>query len=700
MTRGFRPEIQALRALAVLLVVGFHLWPERLSGGYIGVDVFFVISGYLITDHLVHGLEREGRIDVIRFWGRRMRRLLPAALLVLLVTLAAVLLLAPSTRAAQFATEIGAAAVYALNWVLAANAVDYFAESNLVSPVQHYWSLSVEEQFYFIWPLLLVLAAILARRAGRRLRPVLVALLAVLGAASFAVSIVMTAADQQFAYFATPTHVWEFALGGLLALAGARVTAVAARMPGLAAAASWAGLLAILVSALVFDGATAFPGWIAVLPIGAAVLVIAAGMPGTRLSPAPLLRLRPVQWVGDVSYSLYLWHWPPIVLLPFALGRDLGTLDKLLILAAVLVLAGATKRIVEDPLRGLPLLARGRLRSLVAGAAASALVLGIAAVPVAMASAATANALAYSEDRVAAMRAGDAPCFGAAAALEGADCPDSHLVDPQLGPSAAVDDSQTAWLEWKAERDPFFRLDCEMATPDIEECRGGSAQPSATIALVGDSHVNHLLRPVMELAKAHDWQVLEYMKGSCRPTAPDYASNVPKEQRPDCTRWKSEIGEFVADRPDIDLVVTSGAVQGYAVRPDGPSGEAVADAFGALWTQWRSAGIPVLAVSDVPRPRGRDIPDCIVESGVDEDPCAMPRDEIVAEDGIMIAASRADDRGIGSIELYDRFCDAETCHFVVGGVITHKDNNHMTSTFAATLAPELDERIRALLDAG
>ncbi|MBC7596008.1 MAG: acyltransferase, partial [Kineosporiaceae bacterium] len=219
----FRPDIQGLRALAVSLVLLFHLWPNRLGGGYIGVDIFFVISGFLITSHLVAHPPRNAR-GLAEFWGRRIRRLLPASLLVLFSTIVVSRLIAPETQWANTARDVRAATLYALNWRLAGNSVDYLASENASSPVQHFWSLSVEEQFYLIWPILILGLMLWALRSQRDQLRTAFAGLAVVVAASLAYSIYETAYDPPLAYFVTPTRIWELGIGGILAVSLARRT--------------------------------------------------------------------------------------------------------------------------------------------------------------------------------------------------------------------------------------------------------------------------------------------------------------------------------------------------------------------------------------------------------------------------------------------------------------------------------------------
>src|SRR3954452_19283668 len=275
-----RPEIQSLRAVAVALVLTYHFWPRLLPGGFVGVDVFFVISGYLITAQLLREIDRTGWISMSAFWARRARRILPPALFVLLFCAVATILFVPLNYWQQFFTEVRASTTYAQNWHLAAAAVNYFTADNPVSPVEHFWSLSAEEQFYVVWPLLILLVTgvtrIRALRAGRRSLGLVIGALTLV---SLAYGIYWTAADPAAAYFVTPTRAWEFGAGGILALFAARPQLDTKTI----AALSWAALVAIGLAAATYSDSTAFPGVAALLPVLGAVAVIHAGSPVTRL---------------------------------------------------------------------------------------------------------------------------------------------------------------------------------------------------------------------------------------------------------------------------------------------------------------------------------------------------------------------------------------------------------------------------------
>ncbi len=346
--KGLRTDIQGLRALAVALVVWFHLWPDTLPGGFVGVDIFFVVSGFLITTHLL--LSKPSRPkDLATFWGRRIRRLLPASLVVVITALVFAKALAPPQEARFGGIEGIVKILYVQNWQLADKDTDPLA----VPPVvQHFWSLSLEEQFYFVWPVLLCGAVLLARRKNWRMLPVAMWTMGSVVVASLAFSIFYTPTNPTNAYFATPTRMWELAIGGLLA---AVVLDRSERgVPPMSRWSrdllTWAGFAAIAATMVTFDKHRAFPGGIALLPVLGAVAVIAAHR-DRGINPNFLLRWRPIQYIGDLSYSIYLWHVPLIQLMPYITGHPLRTRDDIIIVVLSVALASLTKHQVEDRFR-------------------------------------------------------------------------------------------------------------------------------------------------------------------------------------------------------------------------------------------------------------------------------------------------------------------------------------------------------------
>ena len=684
--RPVRADIQGLRAVAVGLVVLYHLWPNRLTGGFVGVDVFFVISGFLITTHLYARPPRSWG-EVTAFWARRVRRLLPAALLVLTVTLLATRLVAPETQWRTTASEVIAAALYVQNWQLATSSVDYLAAENAASPVQHFWSLSVEEQFYLFWPLLMAGLVVLAARAGLRRAAVVGAGLGAVVLASLAYSVHATAVEPASAYFVTPTRVWELGVGALLAvLLTHRTGELRPGTAGGRAALAWVGLTAIVVAGTTYSSATPFPGWQAALPVlGTAAVIAARAEPGGG-SPIGLLAPRPVQILGDISYSVYLWHWPLIVLIPFVSGGHLGRLDKAAVLVLSIVLAWFTKVLVEDRFRA----ARGPAdtrRSFRLAAVGMAVVVGLGVLQVLEVSRLEERAQA----EVAAALAGDDPCFGAAAlSAEAAGCSPLGTAEPIPAPAQAVHDKSEA-----------YDRNCFTPAPftEIRRCTFGDPQGEVSIALVGNSHAGHWLPALQSIAERRGWRVTTFMASECAATRTPVEWDS-AEKRSGCLRWAdSVLAETSGD--DFDLVVTSERNGRAAVGLDyAESRPAWLDGYREAVADWVRGGTHVLVLHDTATPGAtlRSVPDCLAEHPGDPMACSGPRDAWVPDDPLAQAASEAGSDRLSVLDLNDYLCDGEVCLPVIGGVTVYSDASHMTATFAATLAPYLDPALVAAVD--
>ena len=345
-----RPEIQALRAVAVLAVVAHHAAPRLAPAGYVGVDVFFTVSGFLITGLLVREHARTGRIDFRAFYLRRIRRLLPAAVVALSAAALVTLLFVPEPAAQRYFGGIAASLLYVQNWRLAAGWLDPDRTALDASPLVHFWSLSVEEQFYLVWPVLIALALALAGARwwrGARETRVLATILVLVVLLSFAYCVVQSYMDAPIAYYSTLARAWEFGAGGLLALAAPLDRLRAAGRALL----SWVGLALIVLPVLTWSDPAPFPGWIAAVPVFGTLAVIAAGTPKVRWGTTGLARLPPVQWVGDASYSLYLWHWPIIAFFPYVTGVPSPWYLVLLLVVVGFAVAGLSLRYLENPIR-------------------------------------------------------------------------------------------------------------------------------------------------------------------------------------------------------------------------------------------------------------------------------------------------------------------------------------------------------------
>jgi peptidoglycan/LPS O-acetylase OafA/YrhL len=678
--RPVRPEIQALRAGAALLVVLYHLWPGRLPGGFMGVDVFFVISGFLITSHLAREATSTGRVRLGRFWARRARRLLPAAYLVLATSAVAVYAWLPRLDWTQNFREILSSALYVQNWRLATDAVDYLAADNAPSVAQHYWTLSVEEQFYVAWPLLLLVAVLVAARLRRRMLPTVTLVVAVATVASFAYSLWLTYDSVSFAYFSTFTRAWEFGAGALLALVtlwpSERRRRAPAVPPVLAAAISWAGLLALLYCGLFLTGSTPFPGFAALLPVLATVAVIAAGMPASRLSPRRLIQLRPVQWTGDISYPLYLWHWPAIVVLPVVVGHELGFWARVAILVGTFAAAAATKRFVEDPVRTGRRL--GIQRSTVTFAFTA---LGAAAITLAcLAGIRSADASADRAQKVSQEVAAKPPrCFGAASMAPGRPCVNPAL-DGMLVPDTTA-----------VRRDDASYRGCRSSNRAQDTCTfGDKDDPSLPhVVVVGDSHARAVLPPFVKLAQQGRIYLMAQVKGGCNWSTNPHP-NKDRAIADDCYQWRDSVTAWLGDHaPDIDLVVTTALA-----HPDPASGPAQqAAGFAETWRTMTSRGIPVAAIRDNPF-HTDDTNTCLArQRTITSSSCALPRDKAFPNDDPLIAASRQV-KGSTLLDLTRFYCTDTSCPAVIGGVNVYRDVSHVSKTYMETMTPYVEAQLR------
>jgi peptidoglycan/LPS O-acetylase OafA/YrhL len=677
--RVLRPEIQALRAIAVATVVVFHFWPGLISGGYVGVDVFFAISGFLITGHLVREVEGSGRVSLAGFWARRARRILPAALLVLLFCAVATYLIVPLNLWDQFFREIQASTLYVENWYLAHQAVDYLGADNRPSPVQHYWSLSVEEQFYIVWPVLILVAMTIARNGSAllRRRSILV-MLALLTSLSLAYSIWFTATDPAAAFFVTPTRVWEFGAGGLLAM-----LAASSARPALRAAVSWLGVAMILVAAFAYTPETPFPGAAAILPIAGTLAVIWAGSPQLRWAPTGWMSLRPAQWLGDVSYSVYLWHWPLLILAPFLLLEQLGTGIKLVLIALTLILAALSKHFVEDPLRSGPLLASHRPRRTFAF-----VLVGTGTVLLATVFALTVLGSKQDEDTQLAQQLlkDNTRCLGAAAR----DPENQPCVNPKLKllvtpTPAALTGSYAKALALTSCPSLGERLDggrrvCNFGVPPSRAKRH--------VALIGDSHAGRWRAALSIIARERDWRITSTSLVGCPDNIKMPAKDVAQAEK--CERWRNSVPRWLAAQPEVDTVLIAQLTPKF----DPKTFDSYVAGYQETWRMFPPTVKHLIVLRDNPKaPKGTL--DCIERAIGDRrsagPACALPRSEVLDSypDIAAVAARRLNRPNVGVADLTEFYCDKKLCYPVIGGLLVTSDTSHLTPAFSSTLAPYL-----------
>jgi peptidoglycan/LPS O-acetylase OafA/YrhL len=649
----FRTDVEGLRALAIVIVLLAHAGLPIAAGGYVGVDVFFVISGFLITRLLVGELDRTGSLSLPRFYARRVRRLMPQALTAIVaVAVVSRLVLSPLEADAAL-RDVMAAGVYAMNWHLSAQSVDYFASGAADGPLDHFWSLAVEEQFYLVWPLLLLVL-------GRRwVAPALAAICA----ASLVYAVQRVGASPEQAYFSAGTRAWELALGGLLA------PALAGRRLGRwqAAAAGWAGLAAIGCATFVFGPDTAMPALPALVPALGAAALVAAGTSATPAAPTRLLSIRPVRFVGRVSYAWYVWHWPVLILAVAVVG-PLSPAAGLAVIGASFVPTIVTHRWIEEPIR------RSRIRvrtAVLAAPATAALILVVAA------------AIAGSIP---------SPPTLAAGMAEGAE---------QLERTYTFQRSATALrptpLTADDDRGRSYEDGClaDAAATRSPRCVYGDHSSRTTVVLFGDSHAMQFFPALEPIALRRRWRLVQLTKSGCPPAAVDVIYTPLNRAYPECDAWRADTFARVArERPALVIVAAS---VDYAVVENGrrlataAGTAALAAGYRATLQRLRRIVPRVAVIVDPPKPPW-DVPNCVSKALQQLWRCAFRRGAAVARANVMAAGARRV-RGVRVIDTADRFCLRRICPAVIGNVLVYRRTGHITATYAATLAPWLEDKL-------
>jgi peptidoglycan/LPS O-acetylase OafA/YrhL len=687
-----RGDIQGLRALAVLLVAFGHAGVGFLQGGFVGVDVFFVLSGFLITGLLISEARTNGSISLGAFYRRRARRILPAAVLTLLATEAAAFLLLNFVRAKEVMWDSIFAAVFMANFRFAEQETDYFAQAQPPSPLLHLWSLGVEEQFYLVWPALisavfLGVAAFGGRRRIRRthLRALLL-VMALAGCASLAWSVYRTATLPPAAYFSPFTRGWELALGAGLAV-GATTLGRAPR--GWKVAAGWSGLLAIAASAVLYSSRTPFPGYAALLPTIGAALVICAGIAETnpRVSAARLLDRAPLRYIGDRSYAFYLWHWPVLIIAAQYLGYEPPLGVNLALLAGAFLLSIASYALVENPLRHRTW--SGTTSGLVFGAAAAAVVvtavlsIGTLQGREARFSAASAEPEFIADTpiavsvRTAKRRTPSSPALPAVVAAVQAAKRGRPIPSPLTPPIRELLDERLPYS-----LPPGCVPIARSSDTSSQICPLGSTGSSRSIVVIGDSHAQMWLSAIVTMARRDGWVVLPVLRPGCLPSS--WVSNF---GAPFCKTWYRWAIEQVA-RLHPDVTIVGGAVGGFR----GPEAWAAERGMLAMGNAVERSSGKTVVVGD-PEGLKRNPIDCLLSRGASMGKCTAtwPPAMLGPYDRIAVRSRRA---GLGFLDTRGWFCFERMCPPVIGRTIVYKDPHHITSAYALRLTSVLRAALR------
>ena len=661
---NFRPDIQGLRAVAVGLVALNHAGVGFVSGGYIGVDVFFVISGFLITGLMLNEAEETHHVSFANFYARRARRILPMATVVIIATVVASVVYMNFLRARTVIVDQIWTTLFAANVHFARIGTDYFASDGPVSPLQHFWSLAVEEQFYVVWPAVLSLT-LFGRSAFRRgephprtrrrrlLRGRVVLLLIVVGAWSLYTCIQDTRSSPVSAYFSTVGRLWELIAGALLAtlLPGLR------RIPSsVGAFTSWLGIAGIGFSAVVFNDQTAFPGTAALIPVLATCCVLIGGIHQPPRGAGIWLATKPMCFLGDISFSLYLWHWPILVLAAANAGHPLGVWSNLALLLGIVAMSACTYYGIENPIRhATAFFDHPRWRSFVIlpVAVSLTLVLGVVIRPSTPTPAQATMPRQRNTDVLDEVRV--------AVAAGRANAPIPQVIDPAI------------------ERVAGDRLDlgsCSgLRKTKNTLCQMGDPKGKKLIVVFGNSHATMWIPAVQKIALTHQLRFIPIVKESCV-----YDSYVSPSSKKDCLDWfRWAEPKLAALHPDIVIVPAYVEARWKIGIPD-------------LLERFSSVAPRVVLMSDAP---GIDIlpTDCLLLDGATQGTCLRPQRKRFRESEVILRRM-ASQHNAEFIDVHEWFCYQDRCPLVVNSTVVYRDTGHITATYSRFLTPALARALR------
>lgn len=638
MTRpDHRADIEGLRAIAILLVVAAHVGIETLDGGFVGVDVFFVLSGYLITSQLAKELTNTGRIQLALFYARRLRRLLPALLTVLLISCLGGWLLYPPGDFPRQAFAAAAASIWLSNFYFALSGMDYFSPQVGDNLFLHTWSLGVEEQFYLLWPLLLLLAAWMPKSAAgmaTRLKAMLLAVFLL----SLTACVLLTQKHPVTAFYMMPMRAWQFALGGLVFLC-----LDAHKEP--ASALGWTGLMAVLGSALLLSENMTYPGLWALLPSLGAAMLLASGNGAQSNGVTRLLAWHPMQQIGRVSYVWYLWHWP-VLLLGTAVMQTPSLADRLALALLSLLLAAATHWLIEQPIRH-----NTRLIAKPGHTVLGALVL--------MAVAHLAAINLHNQ------------------AL-------AHTISP----------AQMEHLKVRSDVAAIYAMGCDdwYHGAEVKICAFGPADAEHTAVIVGDSIGLQWFPAAAAAFNRPGWKLLAITKSSCPMVdAPIHYARIGREYT-ECAEWRqAALQQIAALKPDV---VIMGSTFTYDLDQSAWT-QGSARVMATLGKAARSVYV-LRSTSVLPF----DAPTCLAPRSAiyewlaaDNRCSASPEDPHGERVYGWLKTAAADLSNVTMLDMTDAVCPNNLCRADLNGMTVFRDRQHLSARFAQSLGPVLADRL-------
>ena len=673
--RRFRPDIQGLRAIAVLLVVFYHAGLGALSGGYVGVDVFFVISGFVITGVLLRERESSDTTSLLSFYGRRSRRIIPAATIVVAVTVVATYVVLGVFNGNETAIDARWTAIFLANFHFASEGTNYLSAQQPPSALLNFWSLAVEEQFYLVYPTVFLLILAIRTRMSPYVR-LIIGLVAII-VASFALSVLQTSSDPTVAYFSPFTRAWELALGALIAVS----TKWLLHVPKVVGAAmTWVGLAAIGFAALDFNGHTSYPGSVAAVPVVGAGLLIAGGVSTPHWAAESILKRAPLQWFGKLSYSIYLWHWPILILAAYAAGKtSLPFGQNAFWLVVALAASVVTFHLVENPIRHATFPKFGRWAPIGLGVLLIVGTLGLATIEL------------NAHGGQSAPKSGKAPPVKFTVAKSEAEVVGLVRNAPKIQslPSDLTPSLPDVFIDWGGPESSCFPTSGQASIP---ACVFGDLKASRTMVLYGDSHAGMWFQAMEIMGIVTHWKVVYLGKGYCP------ANMLPYQDPPDfgptygeysvCDRWH----QFAINRINQinpQLVVITQEVRG---KPDGAAYSATQWQQG-LESTFKDLHVPsnrIVVVGNIPS-LPQSGPQCLARHRTDVQACSAPvsaswRQYANAEEAAATSV------GASYINLLPWFCST-TCTAVIGKYEVYWDDHHITGAYSIFLAGVLSDAL-------
>ncbi|MHC0036375.1 acyltransferase family protein [Pseudoneobacillus sp. C159] len=653
--KKFRPEIEGVRAVAAFLVAIYHIWIGKVSGG---VDVFFIVSGYLITTSLLSKIDRDGGIQFFDYLAGLAKRLFPIAFTVLFLTTLTSILVMPQTQWMQIMSESFTSAFYYQNWQLANNAVDYLAQNNGASPFQHFWALSIQGQFYVTWPIIILLAFFIAKKVLRTpVRKTLLAILLLIFTTSITYSIYKTSVNQPWAYFDTFARVWEFSLGGILAL----TISYFQFEKSVNVILGWVGLAIICLTGMLLPVSSVFPGYAALFPTTGVILIIISAENNSRIAVNKLLGSKPFLFFGSISYGFYLWHWP-ILIFYFAIMRTdaISLQGGLIIIGLAFILSVISTKGIETPIRKMNV-NHSRLKL--------AAVLITFMIPVFIVNTTWGVTVNQTMKGLEEELVVEEILEAVAAPIFTEPTPNQRII-----PST---------IHVKYQLPAFYENpECysEYNDPKVKVCSfGEAANPEYTIALVGGSHSGHWFPALEEIAATNHLRIDVYNKDACRFSDDNFNGQL----HDSCMEWNKKLLEkLIADPPDY--VFTTANIGKEETIPAG------------YLSQWRKLeGITeVFAIRDNPRML-IDPPVCVDEGELTK--CMAPK-KAVLSDRLPWENTEGIPSNVTFADLTKHFCDDENCSPVIGNILAYRDLHHISTYYSKMLAPALAEHLIPALE--